>query len=88
MNDGKSKKGGRFEALVAAVEAEGPLGATVLASDRPRRAASNLAERAARQMVGVVAGDGGARVDRLAALLDKLRAADAGATPSKRRHAR
>ncbi len=86
MNDGRTKKGGRFEAFVAAVEADGPLEATVLASSRPRSAISDQARRAAQQMVGAVA-NGGGRVGRVAALLDDLCAADAGTGASKRRHA-
>jgi hypothetical protein len=85
MNDGKTKKGRRFEALVAAVESDGPLEATVLASALPRPAVSAQATRAAQQMVGAVASEGG-RVGRVAALLDDLRAADAGTGASKRRH--
>ena len=86
MSDGKTKKGGRFEALVAAVESDGPLDVTVLASAVPRPAASARATRAAQHLVGAVASEGG-RVGRIAALLDDLRAADEGTGASKRRHA-
>jgi hypothetical protein len=86
MNSSRTRKVGRFAALVAAVEAEGPVAATVLASALPRPGASATAELAAQHLVGAVASAGG-RVERVAALLDELRAADAGSEASKRRHA-
>jgi hypothetical protein len=86
MNGGRTKKGGRFEALIAAVEADGPLEVNVLASSVPRPGVSAQASRAAQHMVGAIASEGG-RVGRVAALLDNLRAADAGTGASKRRHA-
>jgi hypothetical protein len=86
MNGGRTKKGGRFEALIAAVEADGPLDASVLASSVPRPGVSAQASRAAQHMVGAIASEGG-RVGRVAALLDNLRAADTGIGASRRRHA-
>ena len=86
MNSGKTRKTGRLEALVAAVEVDGPLEATVLASSRPRTGVSAQAARAAQHMVGAVTCEGG-RVGRVAALLDDLCAADRGSEASKRRHA-
>jgi hypothetical protein len=86
MSSGKNKKGGRFEALVAAVEADGPLEATVLASSQSRSPASTEAQRAARLIVGTLA-NGPDRVCRVAALLDDLCAADAATGVTKRRHA-
>jgi hypothetical protein len=47
MSSERTKKGGRFAALIAAVEAEGPLDAGVLASSRPRTTTRQGATRAA-----------------------------------------
>jgi hypothetical protein len=78
MSSGKTKKRRFFETLVDRIEVDGPLEATVLASAFPYEA-TTTAQRAARQIIGAVAPGGTAktRIDRLAALIDDLCAADA-----------
>ena len=80
--------------LAQEIDRDGPLQNGVLASAfaYPAPTPSKLAKRAAQQMVGAVA-TAATRVDhveKLAALLDSLKAADAGKvtkSPSKRRTA-
>ncbi len=85
MSDTKTHKPGRLEALVAKVEAEGPLHVSVLASSALPTAG---ARRAAEELIGAIASQPG-RVGRLASLLDNLCAADAAkqSNTSKRRYA-
>lgn len=82
-------RGKKFADLVQRI---GPFGTSVLASADPYPAPSTEARRAARQMVGAVEVVGVGRVDRLAGLLDELRAADsnavaAGVTKASKRRA-
>lgn len=83
------KKRNLFERLVASVEEQGPLAVTVLAVPAGEVEPSPVACRAARQLVGAVAAGSTAagRVNRLATLLDELRAADISAPHAKNRHA-
>src|SRR5437879_5605753 len=87
MRQGKGKKRNAFTELVDKV---GELETTVLASAHPYPAPSSGARQLAQRMVGAVStrATSEARVNRVAALLDDLFAADANAQMKpKRRHA-
>ena len=84
MSSSQNEKGARF---LKRVQEVGELTVTVLASSTFPSASSESSTRAAQRLVGGLPGQTEERINRLAAKLDKLVAADRGAVAGHKEHA-